>query len=282
MSYQPLPQQIPDYYYQSEEIVMASNNRLLGENAEIAEKIQDLTKLNSKLERMLAKIGAKGDDQSFRNLMERQRISAKNLSREIMTALKNHHSSDKQVFQKLTSQFQAALTNFNNINQEIEKKQNRVVQRMSVSVASGNKRISAEAMTAETGRLLDKQKLSIDSGQRSESQQQADQLLDQDFAFETYNEEELRARKEEIIQIERDVVEVAEMFKDLHVLVGEQQEHIDNIESNVESAREHTKQGHEELVQAEQYQKKARRKQCCILFIILAVVGIIVLVLKVK
>jgi len=122
MSYQPLPQQIPDYYYQSEEIVMASNNRLLGENAEIAEKIQELTKLNSKLDRMLAKIGAKGDDQSFRNLMERQRISAKNLSREIMTALKNHHSSDKQVFQKLTSQFQTALTNFNNINQEIEKK----------------------------------------------------------------------------------------------------------------------------------------------------------------
>jgi len=162
----------------------------------------------------------------------------------------------------------------------LKKKQNHVVQRMSVSVASGKR--STDKGTAETGRLLDKQKLSIDSGQRSESQQQADQLLDQEFAFETYNEEELRARKEEIIQIERDVVEVAEMFKDLHVLVGEQQEHIDNIESNVESAREHTHQGHEELIQAEQYQKKARRKQCCILFIVLAVVGIIVLVLKVK
>jgi len=279
MSYQPLPQQIPDYYYQSEEIVMASNNRLLGENAEIAEKIQELSKLNLKLERMLAKIGAKGDDQSFRNVMEKQRISAKNLSREIMTALKNHQSSDKQVFQKLTTQFQASLTKFNSINQEIEQKQSRVVQRMSVSAGAP---INNKRSTAETGRLLDNKKLSIDGGQRSESQQQADQLLDQDFAFETYNEEELKARKEEIIQIERDVVEVAEMFKDLQVLVGEQQEHIDNIETNVISAENHTKAGYSELQQAETYQKKARQKQCCILFLILAVVGIIVLVVKMK
>jgi len=289
MSYIPIPQQISDlHYYQSEEIIMSSNNRLLGENAELADKIQELTKQNAKLERMLAKIGTKGDDQAFRNSMEKQRASAKDLSKEIMGSLKNHHSGDsgdKQIFQKLTKQFQAALGKFNSINKEIENKQNHIVQRMSVSTgrnsaAAGKKRGSSTAKgDPESQHLIDDRST---EKQRTESQQQADQLLEQEFEFTTYNEQELLARKEEIMQIERDVVEVAEMFKDLQTLVHDQQEHIDIIETNIESAHNHTDAGYKELVAAEQYQKKARRKLCCIVVIVVVVITLIVLVFKLK
>jgi len=119
--YQPIPQT-----YQAED--MANNQRLLGQNAEIAEAIQELIKTNNKLERMLAKIGTKGDDQSFRNGMEKQRTSAKTLTRNIIDMLKHHqHQGDKQVFSKLTTQFQSALSSYNKISQEIERKQSRVV-----------------------------------------------------------------------------------------------------------------------------------------------------------
>jgi len=114
--YQPIPQT-----YQAED--MANNQRLLGQNAEIAEAVQELVNTNNKLNRMLAKIGTKGDDQAFRNSLEKQRTSAKALTRNIMDMLK-HHQGDKSggVFVKLTSQFQSALSSYNKISQEIEKK----------------------------------------------------------------------------------------------------------------------------------------------------------------
>ena len=50
-------------------------------------------------------------------------------------------------------------------------------------------------------------------------------------------------------QIERDVVEVSEMFKDLHGLVNEQQESLDVISDNIDKTKQQTEQAHNELLQ---------------------------------
>jgi len=275
--YQPIPQT-----YQAED--MAINQRLLGQNAEIAEAIQELIKTNNKLERMLAKIGTKGDDQSFRNGMEKQRNGAKTLTRNIMDMLK-HHQGDKQVFAKLTAQFQSALSSFNKISQDIERKQSQVVAySMSHKPSTILDRESIVSRGGTTPKGHHKKGRSVNEDNDSDRNDNAtnnndrQQLLQQqDFSFREFQEDEIMAKKEEIQQIERDVQEVAEMFKDLDQLVRDQQVHIDVIDTNIVAAKVHVEEGHEQLVQAEEYQKSARKKKCCILFMLIAILAIVVL-----
>jgi len=92
-----------------------------------------------------------------------------------------------------------------------------------------------------------------------------------------YNEAEIARRHEHVLAIERDAQEIFEMYKELKGLVNEQQASIDIIDNNVQDAKAKVEQGHEQLVTAEEYQKKTRTRQCCILAIAVAVVAAIVL-----
>jgi t-SNARE complex subunit (syntaxin) len=76
--------------------------------------------------------------------------------------------------------------------------------------------------------------------------------------------------------LERDVREVAGMFRDIATLVNQQQEGIDTVGKNIDSAKDHAEKGAEELREAERLQNAARKKQCCILFIVLAVLAVII------
>jgi len=116
----------------------------------------------------------------------------------------------------------------------------------------------------------------MDEDQRRQKQQQLrDQNIDSQFL--AYNEAEISRRHEHVLAIERDALEIFEMYKDLKALVNEQQGSIDIIDNNIQDAKAKTEQAHQELLQAEEYQKKARTKKCCIVFILLGVVAAIVL-----
>ena len=66
--------------------------------------------------------------------------------------------------------------------------------------------------------------------------------------------EDVLSRDEEIRQIEHDIRELNELFKDVHTLVRDQTIVIDNIEKNVESAVYSTDQGVIELAKAKENQ----------------------------
>ncbi|XP_063609704.1 syntaxin-7-like [Penaeus indicus] len=92
-------------------------------------------------------------------------------------------------------------------------------------------------------------------------------------------EQELRALQEregQIRQLESDIMDVNQIFKDLATMVHEQGEVIDSIEANVESAQVHVSQGAGQLQQARQYQNKARRKKICIIAIVIVVLAIVI------
>lgn len=78
-------------------------------------------------------------------------------------------------------------------------------------------------------------------------------------------------RHEEIQRLEKQVLEVYELFKDLALLVDTQQESLDIIEKRVGSAKAHVTEAQAQLEIAESYQKKSRKKQCCLIIILLAV-----------
>merc|ERR1711981_441079 len=89
---------------------------------------------------------------------------------------------------------------------------------------------------------------------------------------EEQNMEHLVERERAVTQLEADIMDVNQIFKDLAAMVHDQGELVDSIEANVETASIRVNEGTDQLRQAERYQNKARRKK-----IILAIIGLIVL-----
>jgi len=82
---------------------------------------------------------------------------------------------------------------------------------------------------------------------------------------------DIEERHAEILKLEKAVLEVFELFKDLAELTNQQQDSLDRIEANVTSAGNNVTKGAKALVEAEEYQQKARKRQCCILVIVACV-----------
>lgn len=87
--------------------------------------------------------------------------------------------------------------------------------------------------------------------------------------------EEIYNRHQDILEIDRMLNELLEMFVQFAVIVKDQGRIIDNIESNISAAREYVAQGVEELETAREYQKKSRK---CLWWIVGVVVVILIVV----
>lgn len=81
----------------------------------------------------------------------------------------------------------------------------------------------------------------------------------------------IEERHLDILKLENQVLEIYELFRDLATLVDLQQESLDVIENRIMHAKDYTEKAEVELNEAEDYQKKARQRRCCLLLILLAV-----------
>ncbi|XP_056637066.1 syntaxin-1A isoform X3 [Diorhabda carinulata] len=88
---------------------------------------------------------------------------------------------------------------------------------------------------------------------------------------------DIEARHADIIKLENSIRELHDMFMDMAMLVENQGELVDRVEYHVENAQTHVQQGRTELIQAEGYQTKARKKK--IFIIICLVVALIILII---
>ena len=87
-------------------------------------------------------------------------------------------------------------------------------------------------------------------------------------------------RDEEITRIATSIEELAQIFKELAVLVIDQGTILDRIDFNMESAVEHAKEGVKQLVTANDHQKNALPMRCIIVLVVLIAIMLIVLVVK--
>lgn len=81
----------------------------------------------------------------------------------------------------------------------------------------------------------------------------------------------IEERHLDILKLEHQVLEIYELFRDLATLVDLQQESLDVIENRIIHAKNYTEKAEVELQEAEEYQKKARARRCCLLLILLGV-----------
>ncbi|XP_078410694.1 syntaxin-2-like isoform X1 [Cetorhinus maximus] len=86
---------------------------------------------------------------------------------------------------------------------------------------------------------------------------------------------EIESRHKDIIKLEASIRELHNMFVDMAMLVEQQGEMINNIETNVVKATEYIERAKEETKKAVRYQSKARRK---IFYIMICIVVLLVIV----
>jgi len=110
----------------------------------------------------------------------------------------------------------------------------------------------------------------VESGKAQEVIKQA--LISDDLEDVVRDIEE---RHQDILKLERQVLEVYELFRDLAQLVDLQQDSLDVIDARIQSAKNYTERAEVELTEAEDYQKKARKRQCMILGIVIVILVVI-------
>lgn len=82
----------------------------------------------------------------------------------------------------------------------------------------------------------------------------------------SYNQALIQEREQGIQEIEAAMAEVHEIFCDLGLLVGEQQNYLDNIEANIEASAVRARGAVRELTRARDRQRRRRGNLICMLF----------------
>ena len=91
-----------------------------------------------------------------------------------------------------------------------------------------------------------------------------------------YNQTDIvKEKSQSTKEIEKNVTEIHELYNDVAILVQDQQTGLDNVEEIVENSDSNIKKGTIELDKAKNYQNKARKKMCCISFILLLILAAI-------
>lgn len=228
----------------------------------------------SSLEQAMKQIGTSKDSSQLRNRLHDIEKST--------NAIVNQTTSDLRQLSMLTSQTpdnRAYKLQWQRLTGEFKE----VTQRYSTvqkQVAEKAKLFTPTSSTVPTGDLLGWNEASDDRAEREEHQRQLmmqDETIDIEVAL-------LQEREEQIRQLEADILDVNEIFRDLGMLVHEQGEVVDTIEAHVTVAHDQVEDGREELIKAAAYQVRARKKKLClaITLFIVVVILIAVIVLSVK
>ena len=104
------------------------------------------------------------------------------------------------------------------------------------------------------------------------SQQQVAQLRDLEHST--------TQRSREIENIVKSINDLADLFKELSVLVVEQGSMLDRIDYNIECTVSAMKDGHQELHKAEEYQKSRGTMMCALMLMIVIVILFAILLFK--
>lgn len=91
---------------------------------------------------------------------------------------------------------------------------------------------------------------------------------------------EINRREQEIDEIARSITEVADIFKELNTMVIDQGTMLDRIDYNIDNMHTNMQAASKELVKAENYQVRSRKRKLMLLLILLIIGAIIILIYK--
>ncbi|KAK6324222.1 hypothetical protein J4Q44_G00065610 [Coregonus suidteri] len=237
--------------------------------------IQKITQNTAQIKSMVSQLGTRQDTSELQDRLQQIQHFTNQLAKETNKHLKDlgavslssapsEQRQQKIQKERLMNDFSAALNNFQAIQRQAAEKE-----KESVARARAGSRLSAEDGASE------EQLVSFDNQEdwgQTTTQTTEEAITEEDLEL-------IKERETNIRQLESDILDVNQIFKDLAVMIHDQGEMIDSIEANVESAEVHVDRGTEQLQRAAYYQQKSRKKMCIlavVLSIVLTIVGIII------
>ncbi|KAL6178616.1 hypothetical protein ACLB2K_050134 [Fragaria x ananassa] len=240
----------------------------------VASGIFQITTAVSTFQRLVNTIGTPKDTPELREKLHKTRLHIGQLVKDTSEKLKlaserDHHTEvngrQKVADAKLAKDFQVVLRDF-------QKAQRLSAERETAYAPFVPQAVLPSSYTASEIDTSDKS-----PEQRAllvESRRQEVLLLDNEIAF---NEAIIEEREQGIQEIQQQIGEVNEIFKDLAILVHEQGTMIEDIDSNVESAHAATAQAKSHLVNAAKTQR-SNSSLACLLLVIFGIVLLIVII----
>ena len=119
--------------------------------------------------------------------------------------------------------------------------------------------------------------INIEEEKRKESENQKEQGLK--IIDLSNNEEKLRKRTNELLDIKNLSAQVAEMSTSMGIEINEQGKKLDTIESNIERTEENTKKAYKEALETEVIVNKSKKKLYCLAFFIILLISLIIYII---
>jgi len=246
--------------YQNSSSARETEFQRLAQN--IGTNIQKIQQNVSSMQRMITQIGTPQDSNQLQTQLHQIQHYTQQLAKDSSKQLKelnNYPPEDaldprqwKLQRERLQADFTKALDNFQRAQRSAAQKEKDVIKKY--------KNQGGVGLGSTESNLID-----IEGAGNS-------QMKTQMMLEEEQNLEQLQERERAVRQLEADITDVNQIFKDLAAMVHDQGEMVDSIEANVETSSIRVNEGAEQLRQAERWQNKARKKK-----IILAIIGAIVL-----
>ncbi|KAI8530495.1 hypothetical protein RHMOL_Rhmol11G0063500 [Rhododendron molle] len=244
----------------------------------VASGIFQINTAVSTFQRLVNTLGTPKDTPELREKLHKTRLHIGQLVKDTSAKLKqaseiDHHvevgANKKITDAKLAKDFQAVLKEFQK------------AQRLAAERETAYSPFVPKAVLPSRYYTASEVDISSDKSQEQrallvQSRRQEVLLLDNEI---TFNEAIIEEREQGIQEIQHQIGEVNEIFKDLAVLVHEQGTMIDDIGSNIEGAHAATSQGKSHLAKAAKTQRSNSSLACLLLVIFGIVLLIVVIVL---
>ncbi|XP_004642930.1 syntaxin-12 [Octodon degus] len=233
--------------------------------------IQRISQATAQIKNLMSQLGTKQDSSKLQENLQQLQHSTNQLAKETNELLKelgslplplstSEQRQQKLQKERLMNDFSAALNNFQAVQRRVSEKE-----KESIARARAGSRLSAEE------RQREEQLVSFDSHEewnQMQSQEDEAAITEQDLEL-------IKERETAIRQLEADILDVNQIFKDLAMMIHDQGDMIDSIEANVESSEVHVERATDQLQRAAYYQKKSRKKMCILVLVLSVVIAIL-------
>ncbi|MBZ3882056.1 Nuclear inhibitor of protein phosphatase 1 [Sciurus carolinensis] len=213
--------------------------------------IQRISQATAQIKNLMSQLGTKQDSSKLQENLQQLQHSTNQLAKETNELLKelgslplplstSEQRQQKLQKERLMNDFSAALNNFQAVQRRVSEKE-----KESIARARAGSRLSAEE------RQREEQLVSFDSHEewnQMQSQEDEAAITEQDLEL-------IKERETAIRQLEADILDVNQIFKDLAMMIHDQGDLIDSIEANVESSEVHVERATDQLQRAAYYQK---------------------------
>ncbi|ELR56301.1 Syntaxin-12 [Bos mutus] len=266
--------------------------------------IQRISQATAQIKNLMSQLGTKQDSSKLQENLQQLQHSTNQLAKETNELLKelgslplplstSEQRQQKLQKERLMNDFSAALNSFQAVQRRVSEKE-----KESIARARAGSRLSAEERQREEqlvsfdrpGTVFGQALLTLEmiclrstfAGRNqpmclspcSHEEWNQMQRQEDEVAITEQDLELIKERETAIRQLEADILDVNQIFKDLAMMIHDQGDLIDSIEANVESSEVHVERATDQLQRAAYYQKKSRKK-ICILVLVLSVIIVI-------